>query len=65
MTCGQHQSEVGPISWGGNCRACGQQVMVENIVGIATKQGYAYKRQVRGMMRYANLVLHPDSRSTS
>lgn len=65
MTCGKHSSEVGMISWQGNCRACGEQILVENIVGIATKKGYAYKRQVRGMKRYVELVLNPDSRSTA
>lgn len=65
MTCGKPDSEVGPISWRGNCEGCGTQILVENIVGIATKQGYAYKRQVRGMKRYVELVLNPDSRSTA
>ena len=65
MTCGEPATEVGPISWRGNCRACGKQIQAENIVGIATKQGYAYKRQVRGMKRYVELVLNPDSRSTA
>lgn len=65
MTCGKNSSEVGPISWQGNCHACGTSRMVENIQGIATKQGFAYKRQVRGMARYVELVLNPDSRSTS
>ena len=65
MTCGKHSGEVGMISWQGNCRTCGEQILVENIIGIATKQGYAYKRQVRGMKRYVELVLNPNSRSTA
>lgn len=64
MTCGQSDREVGPISWRGNCETCGTRILVENIVGIATKQGYAYKRQVRGMRRYVELVLSPNSRHT-
>jgi len=52
VTCGLHDSVVGPISWGGNCRECGHANLVENIVGIATKSGDAYRRQLRGMQRY-------------
>ena len=57
ITCGKPDSEVGPISWQGNCETCGILRLTENIVGIATKQGYAYTRQVRGMRRYVELVL--------
>ena len=64
MTCGKPAREVGPISWRGNCRGCGELIQRENIVGIATKQGYAYKRQVRGMKRYVELVLGPNSSHT-
>jgi len=31
---------------------CGQQNLVDNIVGIATKQGYAHRRRLRGYERY-------------
>lgn len=61
--CGKQDSEVGPISWQGNCASCGQTLLAENIVGIATKQGYAYKRRARGYLRYAERVLLDDVRS--
>lgn len=35
--------------------------MVENIVGIAEKRGYPYRRQVKGMLRYAQNVLLDES----
>ena len=52
LTCGGHVDDVGPISWGGNCAPCGQANMVENIYGIATKSGYAYRRMIRGVERF-------------
>jgi tRNA G26 N,N-dimethylase Trm1 len=51
--CGQHDSIVGPISWRGNCRRCGQMLMVEQIVGNATKTGPAHARRLRG---YAKML---------
>ena len=51
ITCGVNESKVGPISWSGNCRSCGQINLVENIIGIATKQGYAHRRRLRGYER--------------
>lgn len=62
LTCGKADAEVGPISWRGNCEECGQLIQRENIIGIAEKNGYAYKRQVRGMLRYAQSVLSTDNR---
>jgi hypothetical protein len=52
MCCGRHKSEVGEISWNGNCLACAEALLVENITGIAEKHGYAFARQLRGMERY-------------
>jgi tRNA G26 N,N-dimethylase Trm1 len=52
--CGKHTSIVGPLSWNaGNCRRCGQELMVENIIGISTKTGPAYRRWLRG---YASMI---------
>lgn len=59
--CGGHRDVVGEISWLGNCRPCGQMLLAENIVGIAAKKGYAYKRQARGYARYAQRVLVDDA----
>ena len=63
LTCGKHAAEVGPISWRGNCRPCGELVQRENIAGIAAKSGYAFKRQVRGMKRYADSILQDDRKA--
>lgn len=62
LTCGKSAREVGLISWRGNCRGCGELVQRENIAGIAEKSGYAFKRQVRGMKRYADSVLEAERR---
>ena len=43
---------VGPISWEGNCRTCGQTNLIENIMGIATETGLPYARWLRGMERF-------------
>lgn len=52
MCCGKHQSEVGLISWNGNCLRCAEALLAENITGISEKRGYAFSRQLRGMERY-------------
>lgn len=51
--CGKHESEVGPISWRGNCRPCGQVLQAENIIGIHERKGYAHTRRLRG---YAKML---------
>lgn len=52
MCCGKHQSEVGPISWNGNCLGCAEALLAENMLGIAERRGPAFNRQLRGMERY-------------
>ena len=52
MCCGKPASEVGPISWRGNCVRCAEQLVAENIVGIAEKRGYPFRRRLNGMERY-------------
>jgi tRNA G26 N,N-dimethylase Trm1 len=64
-SCGKHSSEVGPISWGGNCRKCGHIRQAENIQGIHDKQGYAHKRRLRGMARYLERALLDDAKRTA
>lgn len=32
-------------------------LLAENIVGIAAKKGFAYRRQARGYLKYAQRVL--------
>lgn len=57
LCCGKSYVEVGSISWNGNCLTCAQQLLAENVVGIAEKQGYAYRRQLKGILRYAQAAL--------
>lgn len=57
MCCGKPDSEVGSISWNGNCLGCAQELLAENVTGIAEKRGYAFRRQVRGMQKYAEAAL--------
>ena len=57
MVCGKPASEVGAISWNGNCLGCAQALLEENNFGIAEKRGYAFKRQARGMLKYAQAAL--------
>ena len=57
MCCGKPDGEVGPISWNGNCIRCATALLEENELQIAEKHGYAYKRQLRGMLRYASSAL--------
>jgi hypothetical protein len=52
MCCGKHESDVGPISWNGNCLTCATALLEENVTGIAEKSGYAFRRQLSGMERY-------------
>ncbi len=50
--CGKHDSEVGPISWGGNCRTCGKLIVNENMDGISAGEGPAHRRRLRGYVRW-------------
>ena len=51
--CGKHTSEVGSISWEGNCLPCAKLLLIENVVGITTKSGPAHRRWLRGIIRAA------------
>jgi len=53
MCCGKSSEVVGPISWSGNCLDCAKALLEENVVGISTQTGYAYKRFVRGIAAWA------------
>jgi hypothetical protein len=63
MCCGKPDTVVGPISWRGNCLPCAKLLLEENISGIATKSGYAFKRQARGMLKYAQGVLLDETQT--
>jgi len=57
MCCGRHESEVGSISWSGNCLECAISRQAENIVGIAEKRGFAYRRQQLAIIKTAQRAL--------
>lgn len=42
--CGKPSSEVGLISWDGNCLPCGLVALESNIVGMATKTGEPWEK---------------------
>jgi hypothetical protein len=63
--CGKHSSEVGIISWLGNCRACGKAIMNENCEQIAAKSGPAHRRRMRGYARMLERAMLDEQRSTA
>ena len=60
MCCGKHASEVGPISWRGNCIDCAVKLQEENNFSIAANTGYPARRRARGYQRYAESLLLDD-----
>lgn len=52
MCCGKNASEVGEISWRGNCEACGMLLFEENARGISERTGPAHRRRLRGIAAY-------------
>jgi len=44
---------VGPISWAGNCMPCAEQILVENITGLAEHKGEPLRRWRVGMVKCA------------
>jgi hypothetical protein len=50
--CGRNDAIAGPISWEGNCIDCAETLLTENIEGMATMSGPAFRRWMRGMQRY-------------
>lgn len=57
QTCGKHDSEVGPISWGGNCITCADALLEENIRGLHAMEGHVRDRWARGMILSAGGLL--------
>jgi len=53
MNCHRHESEVGPISWAGNCMECADLLLRENIIGLATHSGEPLRRWRVGMVKCA------------
>jgi len=61
--CGKPSSEVGIISWRGNCRGCGKAIMNENVDQIAAKSGPAHRRRLRGYARMLERAVLDDMRA--
>ena len=63
QVCGGHYTDVGPITWAGNCVRCADALSKENVLGLASKQGPAYRRWKRGMIAYAESLRLDEPRS--
>jgi hypothetical protein len=50
LNCGNHDSIVGPISWRGNCEACGLERMIQNAAELHIKRGPMYRRWRRNIL---------------
>lgn len=57
LTCGKPASEVGLISWRGNCEACGVIRFEENARGISEKRGPAHRRRLLGYAKYVERAM--------
>lgn len=49
--CKRHDSEVGPISWGGLCPECGLARLEGNMVDIHVGHGLGFERRRHGIIR--------------
>jgi hypothetical protein len=54
LTCGNHESVVGPISWRGNCGECGVILMSQAVVELHEKRGPTYRRWKRRLIESLN-----------
>jgi flavorubredoxin len=52
--CGGHRDDVGPLSHTRLCLNCSQRILQENIEGIASGHGVAWRRRLAGMSRYVD-----------
>jgi len=50
--CGKHESEVGAISWQGNCITCAVALEEENNWGVALEAGPGAWRRLRAMEKH-------------
>ena len=55
--CHGHRDDVGGISWNGHCIGCAEELLTENIVGLATMTGHVRDRWARGMILSAGGLL--------
>lgn len=44
MTCGRRDTEVGVISWRGNCETCGIERMVQATYELRDRRGPMFRR---------------------
>lgn len=49
--CHRHESEVGPISWAGNCIDCARERLEENMDSIHVGHGLGHERRRYGYAR--------------
>ena len=49
MSCGNHESVVGPISWRGNCEACGMERLTQSVMELHNKRGPMYRRWITNL----------------
>lgn len=49
LVCGNHESEVGPISWRGNCEQCGLERMIQARLEFDAKRGPIYRKWKRNL----------------
>jgi len=65
MNCRQHERDVGPISWAGNCMGCAQELLRENIQGLADHTGEPMRRWRVGMILCAGGTVSDDLKQAS
>lgn len=59
-TCGGHHTEVGPISWAGNCESCGMLKLERNVLSLNSRSGEAFKEWRRSVAASVGAVLLDD-----
>jgi hypothetical protein len=59
--CGKHRSEVGQMSWTGQCQACGEKRLWDNALAISRHDGPEFQRYRRAMVAAFGGVLLDDS----
>jgi hypothetical protein len=59
--CGGHVSEVGGISWSGQCVQCWNESLVSNVHQMRTRSGPNWKKWRRSMAASVGGVLLDDS----
>lgn len=55
--CGGHRETVGPLSRHRKCAKCAEELLAENIEGMATMTGHVRDRWARGMILSAGGLL--------